>query len=189
MVYEVETKVELTQEEKDKIIDSFKERGFEFRKTTPQRDFYIEAERSPYYEQGGNYNLKRYRDEGGVCIYTAKTWEMADGHLARQEEEYEVTQDTFNEEVAKFPDAIKIEKNRDWFWGEFRGEKISITIDTVKFDHSPNTRYFMEAEIGVDDKAKTKETKDVINDFLQDILGKDDVIEAPGMFKMAFEKK
>lgn len=47
----------------------------------------------------------------------------------------------------------------------------------------------MEAEIDVDDKNKTKSTKDLINDFLKDILGKDEVIEAPGMFKMAFEKE
>lgn len=188
-MYEVELKVELTKDEKKSLVKTFEERGFEFRKTTPQKDYYIEAKKSPYYEQGGSYDLKRYRDEDNKLIYTAKTWEMVNGNLARQEEEFEVSRDKFDEEIQKYQEAIKIEKVRDWYLGEYRGEKISLTVDTVDFDHSPETRYFMEAEIDVDDKNKTKSTKDLINDFLKDILGKDEVIEAPGMFKMAFEKE
>jgi adenylate cyclase class IV len=189
MMYEVELKVELTKEEKQKLEKAFKERGFEFRKQTPQKDYYVEAKKSPYYDQGGKYNLRRYRDEDGELIYTAKIWEMVDEHLARQEEEYEVSREKFDEEIQKYPEAIKIEKARDWYWGKYKGQKISLTIDTVDFDHSPETRYFFEAEIDVDDKDKTKETKDLIRDFIKEVLVKEEVVEAPGMFSMAFEKK
>ncbi|MDA8611372.1 hypothetical protein N9L18_00715 [Candidatus Pacebacteria bacterium] len=189
MTYEVETKVELTKDEKARLIDSFKEKGFEFRKVTPQRDFYVEAKESPLYEECGRYDLKRYRDEDGELIYTAKIWELVDGHIARQEEEYSVSKEKFDSEIEKYPDAVKIEKTREWFWGEFLNQKISITIDSVKFDHSPEERYFIEAEIDVSDKNETKSTKDLINNFLKEILNKEEIEEAPGMFAMAFDKR
>ena len=190
MMYEVEIKVELTKEEKDNLIKSFKEKGFEFRKTTPQRDFYIKAEKSQYYDQGGEYDVKRCRDEDGELIYTAKIWEMVDGQVARQEEEYELSKEEFDAKLEEFKDTtLKIEKIREWFWGEYKDQKISITIDSVKFDHSPEERYFIEAEIDVFDKNEAKPTKTLIEDFLKEILDKDRVIEAPGMFGMAFEKK
>jgi adenylate cyclase class IV len=146
-MYEVELKAELTKEEKKKLEQAFKERGFEFRKQTPQKDYYVEAKKSPYYDQGGKYDLRRYRDEDEELIYTAKIWEMIDGHLARQEEEYEVSREKFDEEIKKYPEAIKIEKVRDWYWVEYKGQKISLTMDTVDFDHSPETRWLGDWEL------------------------------------------
>lgn len=189
MIYEVEIKIELTKDEKEKLERVLKERSFDFRGQTPQRDYYVEAERSPYYEQGGAYNLKRYRNEDGKIVCTTKVWEMVEGDVVRQEEEYEVSEEKLEEEIHKHPDLIKIEKTRDWYWGEFRGEKISLTIDAVDFDHSPNTRYFFEAEIGVSDKGKIKESKKLIEDFVKELLEKEKLIEAPGMFTVAFEKR
>lgn len=181
--------MELTKEEKENLFSLFKEKGFEFRKTTPQKDFYVEAKMSPHRGEGGVHDLKRYRQEGDTFLYTEKIWEMVDGHLARQEEEYEVSKEMFEQELKKFPNAVKVEKTRDWFWGESEGEKISITIDSVKFNHSRDKRYFIEAEIDVEDKNKTKEIKELINRFLKEILGKNEIIESPGMFTMTVKKK
>jgi|GEM_PF-2043155 len=189
MIYEVEVKIELTKDEKEKLLDVFKEKGFKFKKTTSQKDFYLEANKSQYYDQCGGYNIRRYRDEGGELIYTGKIWEMVEGHLTRLEDEYNVTKEKFDDEIKKFPNAAKIEKNRDWFDGEYEGKNISITIDTVKFSHSPDTRYFIEAEIRVEDKNKTKETKDFLISFMEELLGRDEIVEAPTMSTMILEGK
>ena len=189
-MYEVELKIELTPKEKEKLEQAFKDNNFEFIKQTPQKDYYIEAKKSKYYNlQEATYDVKRYRNENGEFLYTAKVWEIKDGHLARQQKEYKVTKEKFEEEIKKYSEAIKIEKIRDWYLGEYEGQSISLTIDTVDFDHSKNTRYFFEAEVGVEDKNKVKETKENIKEFIQQLLDKEEIIEAPGMFTMAFEKK
>lgn len=183
-MYEVEFKVELSREEKDKLITSFKERGFSPKGVTPQNDFYIEAKESPY----GGFDLKRYRNEGGKFIYTEKTWEILEGQPIRKEDEHEVSKEEFESKVAQFPNAIAIKKDRAWFDGSYQGVKISITIDTVKFNHSLEERYFIEAEIVVEDKHEVIKTKVFIQEFLKEILEKDEIIESPGMFSMAFKK-
>ncbi len=184
-MYEVELKVELTSQERSALLERFSERGFESKGVTPQNDFYIEAVPSQY----KGYDLKRYRHEADKYIYTEKTWEVVEGRPIRKEEEYEVSKEHFETEIAKYPDAIAIKKDRAWFAGSYEDRDISITIDTVKFDHSPNTRYFIEAEIGVEDKEKVIETQDLIREFLEDALQKEEIVEAPGMFVMAFTKQ
>ena len=185
-MYEVEIKVELSGKERIDLIERFKTRGFLAKGITPQNDFYIEAKPSPY----GRFDLKRYRQEGGRYIYTEKIWEMAGDTPARRENEYEVTREFMEAEIAKFPDAVKIKKDREWFAGNFEGTDLSITIDSVKFDHSPSMRYFIEAEIDVQDKNLVKETKKKIADFLAELLGKKGPIpESPGMFTMAMDKR
>lgn len=184
-MYEVEIKVELTAQEKEKLILLFKERNFKSKGITPQRDFYVEAVESPF----GGFNIKRYRDEVGRFFYTEKVWEEIDGKPIRKENEHEITADEFDAQILKFPNSLKIKKDREWSAGSYQGREISITIDSVKFDHSENIRYFIEAEIGVTDKKKVIETKEFIRQFLKEILGKVEIIEAPGMFTMAFKKK
>jgi adenylate cyclase class IV len=184
-MYEVEFKAELTKEEREKLITVFKEKNFPFAGMTPQNDYYIQAEKSPY----GGYDLQRYRSEDGSYFYTQKIWEMIDGHPARKENEHEISKDEFESEIAKYPKALVIRKDREWFDGICQGQDISITIDSVQFDHSPGPRYFIEAEIDTEDKGKVTQTKEMIQDFLKELLGKSEVIESPGMFMMAFEKK
>lgn len=184
-MYEVEIKVELTKEEKDSLILEFKARNFEFKGLTPQNDFYIEAEKSIH----GGYDLKRYRSEAGKYIFTQKTWETSGDTKARREDEHEVTKEEFDSTILNYPNAIKIIKDREWYKGIFKDKNISLTIDTVKFDHSPNIRYFLEAEIDVPEKAEVAFTKELISDFLKDILHKPEIIEAKGMFTMTFDKK
>ena len=185
-MYEVEVKVELSEKERQDLIALFKKKGFESKGVTPQSDFYTEAKPSVY----GGYDLKRYRHEADKFIYTEKIWEMADDAKARKENEYEVTQEKMEAEIAQNPVVVKIIKDREWFKGTYQGSEISITIDSVKFDHSPNIRYFIEAEIDVTDKNTVKDTKRKIVDFLRELLGKkDSMIEAPGMFTMAMDKK
>jgi adenylate cyclase class IV len=152
---------------------------------TPQNDYYIEAKESPY----GGYNIKRYRDEGAKFIYTEKVWEKIKGQPARREEEHEVSMEEFASRVAEFPNAVKIKKDREWFAGNYKDKDISITIDSVKFDHSPEVRHFIETEIDIADKNNVAETKALIGQFLKELLGKSEIVEAPGMFSMAFNKK
>ncbi len=184
-MYEVEIKVELTAEERESLLDLFKEKGFASKGVTPQNDFYIEALESPY----GGYNLKRYRDEGGELIYTEKVWEEIDGKPARKEAEREASVEEFAAQLIEFPSSLKIKKDREWFAGDHKGASISITIDSVKFDHSPAMRYFIEAEIGVKDKKDVTATKELVRNFLKGILRKAEIVESPGMFTMAFKKK
>ena len=184
-MYEVEWKVELSEKTREDYLKSLKEAGFVPKGMTPQNDFYIEAKASPY----RGFDLKRYRQEGDEFIYTEKVWEMAGDVPARKESERNVSKEEFQTETAKYPAAIKVIKDREWFSGSFEGREISVTIDTVKFDHSPSTRYFTEAEIQVQDKNDVYEAKKLIKRFLMELLHMPQGIpEAPGMFMMAFKK-
>ncbi len=185
-MYEVECKVEITEEEKEGLIKLFKERGFAAEGTDQQNDYYVEAKDSPVYE---GYDLKRYRDESGTIFYTEKIWEMAGGVPARKELEHEVTREEFESEIAKFPNSINIRKRREWFAGKHGDADVSVTIDSVKFDHSPGLRYFIEAETNTNDIDEVKALKDAMIEFLKDVLGKDQIIESPGMFTMALKKR
>lgn len=191
MKYEVEFKVELSEDEVKNLKQLFTERGFTNDGVDQQDDYYIEAKVSPIYKGSGpGYDLKRYRNESGKIIYTQKVWEMVGDTPARQESEHEVSQDEFETEIAKYPDAIKIKKQREWFTGSSNDlPDISITIDSVKFDHSPSMRYFIEAETNTEDINLVKDLKEKIVEFLKDILGKSEIIESPGMFTMAFKKR
>lgn len=185
-MYEVEFKVELTQQEATDLRLLFAERGFKVGDVDQQDDYYIEYKKSGLYE---GYDLKRYRNESGKIFYTEKVWEMAGTEPARKESEYEVTPEKFAAEIEKYPEATKIKKQREWFTGSSKDlPNISITIDSVKFDHSPSMRYFIEAETQTPDINEVKSLKEKIVDFLKDILHKDEIIESPGMFRMAFFK-
>jgi adenylate cyclase class IV len=183
-MYEVEIKVELTLQEKQTLLDVLKEKNFLSEGITPQRDFYIEAQESEF----GGFNLKRYRHEGEKYIFTSKNWEMIDGQKARKEDEHEISKEEFEIAIVEFPQALKIVKDREWFVGSYEGREISATIDTVKFDHSKDMRYFIEAEIGVKDKEEVVSTKLFIIEFIKEILHKEEIVESPGMFAMAFRK-
>jgi adenylate cyclase class IV len=184
-MYEVELKVEITNKQREDLINLFKEKCFEFKGMTPQQDVYIQAEKSPY----GGYDLKRYRNEDGKFIFTQKTWELIDDQLARKENEHEVTKEEFETTIPQYPNAISIKKDREWFAGNYQGKDISITIDSIKFDHSQGIRYFIEGEIDIEDKTKVTETKELIKSFLKDVLKTEEIIDSPGMFMMAFEKR
>jgi predicted adenylyl cyclase CyaB len=183
-MYEVESKVELTKDEVESLQVSLEKNDFPHIKTTQQNDFYVEAKKSQY----GGRDLKRYRDEGEQLFYTEKIWDVVDGNPVRKETEREVSRTEFDSAIQKFPDAVKIKKERKWFVAVYRGQKISVIIDSVKFDHSSGVRYFVEAEIDTSDKTKVTETKEIIRDFLKGLLGKNEIIEAPGMFALAFDK-
>lgn len=184
-MYEVEFKVEITEAEKAHFIDACSSLGFSFTRSTIQNDFYIEATPSIH----GGYDLRRYRDEDGVFIYTEKNWEVSvDGHLARKENEHKVSKENFDSEIAKYPGATTIHKERSWYEGVYEGREISLTLDSVKFDHSPSMRYFIEAEIGEEDIENVKATKEFLISFLKKLLNKEEIIESPGMFSMAFKK-
>ena len=183
-MYEVEIKVELTEDEKGKLVDSFKERGFLSKGTTPQCDFWIEAKESEY----GGYDIKRYRMEGDKYFYTEKMWELCNGNPVRKENEHEVPKEEYDSKRREFPEVLSIKKDREWFAGNYKGEDISITIDSVKFDHSPSVRYFIEAEIGITNKEDFAKTREFIEDFLKEILNRTEIVDAPGIFKMVFKK-
>lgn len=184
-MYEVEIKVEMTAAERDRLIEALGGLGFSHSRTTLQNDYYIHAEKSPH----GGWDIKRYRDEDGTCFYTEKSWEMVDGTKARREEEREVSLEELQTQLKAFPHAGKIKKERQWFKGMYEHTPISVTIDTVKFDHSDHERFFVEAEIGITDKARVAPTKEFIRNFLKKILAVDTIVESSGMFLMLTEKK
>lgn len=184
-MYEVELKVEITATERTGLLTRLGDRGFLSDGVSSQEDYYIQVEKS---EHGGN-NIKRYRHEDDKYIYTEKMWEMVGDTLARHEDEHEVSKEEFESKLTEFSGATKIVKRREWFGGKDSLGDISIVIDTVKFDHSLADRYFVEAEIIVENKEKVKETKERIKNFLKDILDTNDIILAPGMCAMACEKK
>jgi adenylate cyclase class IV len=183
-MYEIEIKVELSNNERLELIESFKKRNFVSKGVTPQNDYYVEAHESPY----GAFDLKRYRNEDGKFIYTEKVWELINEKPFRREDEHEVSKEEFEAKIVEFPNALKIVKDREWFVGSYQDAEISITIDSVKFNHSPDMRYFIEAEIGVTDKEVVSKTRELIENFLKDILNREEIVESPGMFKMAFRK-
>lgn len=158
-MYEVEIKIELTEKEKGDLITEFKAKNFEFKGLMTQNDFYLEAKKSPH----GGRDLKRLRSQDRKYIYTEKIWELSGDTKVRRENEHEVSEEEFNSMLLQFPDALKIIKDREWYAGSFQNKNISLTIDNVKFDH--------------------------ISLFLKELLNKEDLVEAPGMFAMAFDKK
>jgi hypothetical protein len=182
-MYEIEYKVEITEAERQKLITLFKKEGFLKKPEVLQNDYYIEVHDSA---QGG-YDFKRYRDEGEKLFYTEKIWDEVGGRKYRKENEREVSREEFERAIKKFPSAIKIQKTRQPFSGNFVNKKMHIDMDSVKFDHSATTRYFIEAEVISEDKEKFKTLKDSIIEFLRDSLGRE-IVEAPGMFSMAFKK-
>ena len=183
-MYEVEIKVELTESDRQALIAALADRGFTSQGVTPQNDYYIEAVESPF---AAGYDLVRYRNEAGTYIHNRKVWELSNGQPVRREDEHEVSQEEFEAKVAEFPDAVKIIKDREWFEGAYQGTPISLTIDSVKFDHSPAMRYFVEAEISVADKEQVAQTKQFLEGFLKEVLGREEIEEAEGMFSMAFK--
>ena len=183
-MYEVEYKTEITLEEKRKLDALFRADGFVVKESVTQNDYYIEVTDSPF----GGLDLKRYRDEGKNIFYTVKTYENAGGHKARKEIEKEVSRAEFLEEIKKYPNAVKIIKDRQSYLGKYQNMKLHVDMDSVKFDHSPNMRYFIEAEVLTEDQSEVRILKDMMKEFLKTSLGKDDIIESPGMFSMAFDK-
>ena len=184
-MYEVEFKVELKSEEKKLLIENLIAEGFEFKRLTPQNDYYVKANKSEH----GGYDLVRYRHEADKYIYTEKIWEVIDGQKARKENEHEVAKKHFDSAILQHLDAIKVIKDREWYTGKYDNKEISVTIDSVKFDHSPKMRFFVEAEIDVENSNEVAATKVLIQEFLKFILRKSELIDSPGMFMMAFEKR
>jgi adenylate cyclase class IV len=184
-MYEVEIKVEISNDEKEALLVQLKNKKFVAKDVTLQKDFYIEAKKS---EQGG-YDLKRCRQQGSEFIYTEKVWEMHGTVPARKEMERILSEAEFKDIVSKYPRAIQINKEREWFAGNYKGKEISFTVDTVKFDHSSKIRYFVEAEIPVEERERVAETKAFLEQFLKEILPRTkEIVESPGMFSMAFNK-
>lgn len=184
-MYEVEYKVEISKEKSEELAALFEKSGYSSKPAVPQSDYYIQADPSPL----GGFDLKRYREEGMKAFYTEKIWEAAGGGKARREIEKEVSVEELRAEVRKFPDAIKIQKLRRAFSGEYKGKKIHIDMDSVKFDHSPAVRYFIEAELIAEKKEDVKLYKEFLIGFLKEVLRTEELREAPGMFTMAREKK
>jgi hypothetical protein len=186
-MYEVEYKTEISEAERDKLIFLFELNHFgNFLKkpSVLQNDYYIEAQESPY----GGFDLKRYRDEGDKYFYTEKIWEDVNGSKARKETEKEISKEELKAGIENSPVIIKLQKTRDRFVGEYRGKEIHIDMDSVKFDHCPSMRYFVEAETMTEIKENIKELKELMKNFLKESLGKDEITEAKGMFTMAFKK-
>lgn len=183
-MYEVEYKVEITKEEKEGLDALFRKDGFVVYDAVTQNDYYIDVQESQF----GGYDPKRYRDEGKNIFYTEKVWEEKNGIKARSEVEKEVSRGQFLEEIAKYPDALKIIKERQSYIGKYQNTKISVSIDSVKFDHSPSMRYFIEAEVLVENQEEIVIYKNLVVEFLKTTLNRNEIKEASGMFSMAFNK-
>ena len=185
--YEVEIKVELTETQRLELLQKFLGLCFIDMGVVSQQDYYTKAVLSQYGDPKA-FDIERYRSEGGEFFFTKKDWEVEGGNPVRKEDEREITRMEFDSAVASHPSALKIIKDRHWFKASFEGTGISLSIDSVKFDHSPSVRHFMEPEILVEDRAKVPETKEFLRRFVSFLLDTPQIIEAPGMFAMAFKK-
>jgi adenylate cyclase class IV len=183
-MYEIEYKVEITESEREKLTVLLVAKGFDAKPAIKQKDFYIEAAESPL----GGFNLRRYRDEGDRVFYTEKIWEDINGEKFRKEIEREISREEFTLEIKKYPNAMKIVKERFSFFGTYEDNKIHVDLDTVKFDHSPTVRYFIEAEVMSDNRKKVKSLRQLVISFLKESLGMSHIQESPGMFTMAFKR-
>ena len=85
--------------------------------------------------------------------------------------------------------SIKIKKDRTSFTGIHHGQALHIDMDSIKYDHSPAMRYFIEAEVLSKDKEGISELKASLILFLKESLGTSEIKESPGMFMMAYEKR
>ena len=184
-MYEVEYKVEITEEEKDRLIALLKSRNFTDKGKVLQKDYYVEVKSSSI----KGYDFNRYRDEGGKIFYTEKIWEENEEVPVHKEMEREVSREEFAKELDRYPNALKITKERQIFAGILEGQDFKIDMDSVKFDHSPNMRYFIEVEIMTEKKEEVSRLRNLIRSFLQKLLEKEEIIESPGMLDMVFNKK
>jgi adenylate cyclase class IV len=182
-MYEVEYKVEITKEERDKLIEKLLETGFLNKGVVSQNDFYTEVRFSP----DGGYDFCRYRKEGGKFIFTEKVHEMHEGKKIRKETEREVSESEFLSHIKNSPDCVKIIKERESFQGSWKDIIPHVDMDSVKFDHSASERYFVEAEVLTEDKASTSLLREKVQAFLEAYL-EHKVTEAPGMFSLAYKK-
>lgn len=183
-MYEVELKVEVTEAERAALDARFRGAGFVAGDPLDINDYYVVAVDSPF----GGYDLERYRDAGSKIFYTAKTWEKVGDGLARREEEREVTRPEFDAALAKYPNPVTIKKTRQPFSGSWQGREIHVDMDAAKFDHSPDVRYFIEAEVITADASEVASLKEFVKSFLRESLGRDEIEEAWGMFTMALKK-
>lgn len=183
-MYEIEFKVEVTAEERDAFITQLNNNGFIETGVVTQHDHYIEAKKSPH----GGTDVKRCRDENGTYIYTEKVWELIDNEPVRKEDEHVMSQEEFDTAVQEADNKISIKKDRLSFEGIYDDKKINVDMDSIKFDHSSSIRYFVEAEIITANKEDVKTIKELLEKFLRQMLEKAELVEAPGMFTMAFEK-
>lgn len=188
-MYEVEIKTEVSQEELARLISECRARGFLDEGVVPQCDYYVKAVESAHGDPKA-FDIERYRVEGDTFLFTKKDWDTTGPTPIRREEERAATRAELEATVAKYPKALKIPKNRHRLAAAFEGVAITLSFDSVKFDHSPNVRHFMEPEILVSDKALVPETKKLLRRFAADLLGVkvEELVEAPGMFAMAFKK-
>jgi adenylate cyclase class IV len=189
MTYEVEIKVEITEAQLPQLLATCQARGFLDKGALRQCDYYVKAVLSKHGTPPA-YDIERYRYEGGEIFYTKKEWDLEGGVPVRREEEHEVTPAEFDAAVEGHPNPLEIVKDRRCFQASFEGAAISLSIDSVKFDHSPRVRHFLEPEILVEDKAAVAKTRELLRRFLAFLLGIDvnEIVEAPGMFAMAFKK-
>lgn len=183
-MYEVEYKVEINKTEQEELFSFFEGLNFIKKDSVLQNDYYIQADDSVY----GGYDLKRYRSEGDKYFYNQKIWEDLNGEKIRKEIEREVSEEEYLDEVNKNPKALKIEKNRQSYVGNYEGREIHVDMDNVKFDHSPSMRFFIEVEIMCENKEDVKENKEFVINFLKKALNREELIESHGMFTMAFKK-
>lgn len=180
-MYEVEYKVEINKEERDRLVEILHQDGFTSRDTITQNDYYVEV---AHLDSGG-YDFKRYRDEGKVCFYTEKVWENG----KRREDEHEISKADLLIALERYPNALRIQKDRMSWNGSYQHTKMHIDMDSVKFDHSPEMRYFIEAEVLTENGEEVPILRDLIISFLKTLIGRDDIAESPGMFNMVFNRK
>lgn len=188
-MYETEIKIEISDAQRESLLQAFALEGFADKGVVEQIDYYTKAVQSPH----GNseaYDIERYRSEGGKFFYTTKEWEpVENGNTIRKEYEHGITSEDYQAAITQTPNLMIIKK-RHSFMASFEGREISLSIDSVKFDHSPVVRHFMEPEILVSDKTQVSETREFLRRFAAGLLGYEasEIVEAPGMFAMAFKK-
>lgn len=178
-MYEIEKKFEIQPEQLTTTQNNILNLGYTLSKQVNLTDYYPVFSESKI--KPNSFNFERYRQKnGGKIIKTIKTWVEVEGTFQRFEEE--------NEFVGEIPNSKYIlNKTRD-IYNNLADGMPEITIDILDFGDG-KFKYFIEAELVTEDKAKLKEFEIKVLSVLSQVLGRDVKTEkqAPSMLHLLME--
>ncbi len=183
--YEVEFKVEITEAEREALMDNLRQKGFSEEPEVSQDSVYVDTTES---SKGGD-GPERYRREGNRFFHTRKILEKVGNSMACREIQREISQSEYMDVVLKNPEAVRVPKQRNSFSGKYQGQNVHIDMDSVKFKHSPSIRFFVEAEIITNDEGRVEILEKFVQQTLKDLLGRSDLVRSPGIYGMAKNQK
>lgn len=180
-MFEVEKKYELTQEQFADLLTAL-HAHVEYACTDEREieDCFIDINPSLY----GGWDFLRLRRKGKYYFSTLKQWELVEGKKTRRETEQEIPE---NEFLQSHPNArVVMQKTRISFRGSHQGHPLVLDLDTLTL--SSGKRYFVEAEIVVENPHAIALAEQQIDKWFIEFLGISDQMQAPTMLDIALQE-